>query len=164
MALEYSFMLEEIQLSNNDIIIEMGKLGVTLDVSKVEKISTGIQVTETYDRIGFSLALMDNTDSLYGYESEYFRDEFNDRQGLNFRLNKSFDWENAMVNMLTIVFEIMDKIDTNCVFEFNGDTVYLIRLNDTIYVNNNTGFWDNEDFKKFIKNREAVFLKPNEKL
>ncbi|MEK4043773.1 SitI3 family protein [Paenibacillus sp. FSL H8-0048] len=164
MALEYSFMLEEIQLSNTDISIELEKLGVILDVNKIEKMSEGVRITETYDRLGFSLTLMDTSKSLYGYESEYFLDEFINRQDLSFRINKFFEWEKAIVNMLTIVFEIMDKVSTNCIFEFNGDTVYLVRLNEVIYINNNTGFWDNENFKEIIKRREFLFLKPNEKL
>ncbi|MEK3757079.1 SitI3 family protein [Paenibacillus sp. FSL P4-0338] len=164
MAIEYSFMLEEIQLSNTDISIELEKLGVILDMNKIEKMSEGIRITETYDRLGFSLALMDTSKSLYGYESEYFLDEFINRQDLSFRINKFFEWEQAIVNMLTIVFEIMNKVSTNCIFEFNGDTVYLVRLNEVIYINNNTGFWDNENFKEIIKPREFLFLKPNEKL
>ncbi|ETT30271.1 hypothetical protein C162_33718 [Paenibacillus sp. FSL R7-269] len=164
MAIEYSFMLEEIQLSNIDISIELEKLGVILDMNKIEKMSEGIRITETYDRLGFSLALMDTSKSLYGYESEYFLDEFINRQDLSFRINKFFEWEQAIVNMLTIVFEIMNKVSTNCIFEFNGDTVYLVRLNEVIYINNNTGFWDNENFKEIIKPREFLFLKPNEKL
>lgn len=140
MAIEYSFMLEEIQLSNTDISIELEKLGVILDMNKIEKMSEGIRITETYDRLGFSLALMDTSKSLYGYESEYFLDEFINRQDLSFRINKFFEWEQAIVNMLTIVFEIMNKVSTNCIFEFNGDTVYLVRLNEVIYINNNTGF------------------------
>ncbi|BFH64631.1 SitI3 family protein [Paenibacillus azoreducens] len=162
MALEYSFMLEEIQLSSNNIIIELEKLGVTLDINKIEKISKGIQITETYDTLGFSLALMDTSDSYFGYESEYFMNEFKDQQDLSFRLNKFFDWEKAIVNMLTIVFEIIDKVYSNCIFEFNGDTVYLVKKNEVIYLNNNTGFWDNENFKEFIKHRKCVLLKPNE--
>ncbi|OMF94233.1 SitI3 family protein [Paenibacillus sp. FSL R7-0337] len=164
MALEYSFMLEEIQLSNNDISIELEKLGAILDANKIEEMSEGIRITETYERLGFSLTLMDTSKSLYGYESEYFLNEFINRQDLSFRINKFFEWEKAIVNMLTIVFEIMDKVSTNCIFEFNGDTVYLVRLNEVIYINNNTGFWDNENFKEFLKHREFLFLKPNEKL
>lgn len=162
MALEYSFMLEKVELSNNDIIIELEKLGVTIDESKIEKISKGIQITETYDTLGFSLTLMDTSDSYFGYESEYFMNEFKDQQDLSFRINKFFDWEKAIVNMLTLVFKNIDKVYSNCIFEFNGDTVYLVKKNEMIYVNNNTGFWDNENFKEFINHRKFMLLKPNE--
>jgi len=163
-ALEYSFMLEDLKLSDDDIFDELKKMGIPLDIIKIEKIPKGIQITETYDTLGFSLALIDTSDSYYGYESEYFLEEFKGQQDLSFRINKFFDWEKAIVNMLTIVFEIMDKVHSNCIFEFNGDTVYLARFNEEIHINNNTGFWDNESFKQFIKHREFMLLKPNEKL
>ncbi|GFN31585.1 hypothetical protein [Paenibacillus xylaniclasticus] len=55
MALEYSFMLEKVELSDDDIIIELGNLGIKIDTIKIERLSKGIQITETYDKIGFSL-------------------------------------------------------------------------------------------------------------
>ncbi|MCG7376408.1 SitI3 family protein [Paenibacillus sp. ACRSA] len=162
MALEYSFILEKIQLSNDDLITELGKLGVKLDINKIEKMTKGIQITETNEILGFTLALLDTSDSYFGYESEYFINEFKDQQDLSFRLNKFYDWEKAMINILTIVFELIDNVYSNCIFEFNGDTIYLVKKNEVIYVNNNTSFWDNENFKRFIEHRKFVLLNTNE--
>lgn len=164
MAIEYSLMLEEMQLSNCGFFDEMRKVGIEIDKSKIETLEKGIQIYELYDTLGFSIALMDTSHFQFGFESEYLMDEFKNQQELSFRINKLFDRDQAIVNMLMIVFHVIDTVDTNCIFEFNGDTIRLARLNGIMYIKPGGGFWDNEKFKYFIEEREYRWLKPDVKI
>lgn len=164
MALEYSFMLENKQLSNVDIINELGKLGVILNENMIELLPKGIYISEPYGTLGFTVALIDTTDFPFGYESEYLLNEFKAQEELCFRMNKFSDLEQSITNMLKLIFELLDKACNDCIFEFNGDTIYLLRLNNVIYINNNSGFWNNENFKQFLRNRHFIILKHDEKI
>ncbi|WP_354142439.1 hypothetical protein [Brevibacillus brevis] len=48
-------------------------------------------------------------------------------------------------------------------FECNGETIHLLRGNGVLYINEDTGFWKNEKFLRFVNQFDYEILKaPNQ--
>lgn len=157
MALEYSLLLEEHVLSKDIILDELNKLGYSCD--KIECFHLGFTIYDIYEKAGFSLSLLDTSGMTLGYEFAYLPDPFMDKQDLCFRINKFYHWEHAIINMLTIIFNLLAKVQGSAIFEFNGDTIHLLRRNGVLYINEDTGFWKNEKFLRFLNQFNYEILK-----
>ncbi|GAB1532923.1 MULTISPECIES: SitI3 family protein [Brevibacillus] len=161
MALEYSLLLEDHVLSKDTILDELNKLGYSCE--KIECLQLGFTIYDTYEKAGFSLSLLDTSCMAFGYEFEYLPDPFMDKQDLCFRINKFYDWEHAITNILTIIFNLLAKVQGSAIFECNGETIHLLRRNGVLYINEDTGFWKNENFLRFVNKFDYEILKaPNQ--
>lgn len=79
-------------------------------------------------------------------------DDFNYKQSLNFRIDNDWDSVSAITNILILVFGIIDTTRGNVLFLLN-DNECMYRINGALKINNEDGFWDRGDYRRFIENR-----------
>ncbi|OAB42114.1 SitI3 family protein [Paenibacillus glacialis] len=159
MATEYSLKMEDETLTKEILINEMEILGY--NCKEIITLQKGIQIADLFNEIGFYIFLMDTSDSLFGWESEFLENDFKNKQGLVFRLNNDYDTEKAVVNMFAIIFNLLNRTNTNVLLLLN-DVEILYRENGDFYINNKFGYWDNESYHRFIEKLNYKTLKPVE--
>lgn len=151
LAIECSLKLERAILTKEIILNQLAEMGVTC--TEVTNLPKGFRVDEIINILGFSLSLIDTSSNPFGYESKFLSHDFYYKQNLNLRLGNDYDSVKAITNILFLVFSIIDLTNGNVLFLFN-DNECLYRINGVLSINNDDGFWDREDYKLFITNRE----------
>ncbi|KQO04483.1 SitI3 family protein [Paenibacillus sp. Leaf72] len=157
MATEYSLKMEDDTLTQEILIDELELLGYCCE--DIVNLKNGIQIANLFNELGFYVFLMATSDLLYGWESEFLENDFKNLKRLDFRLNNEYDTELAVVNMFAIIFNILSHINTNVLLLLN-DTDILYRNNGEYYINNEFGYWDNENYHRFIEKLNYKNLKP----
>nr|WP_154892866.1 SitI3 family protein [Paenibacillus xylanexedens] len=150
MAIDCSLKCEEVFLTKEIVIKQLANIDITCD--EVTYLEKGFRIDETINKLGFSISLIDTSSSPFGYESEFLMDDFNYKQSLNFRIDNDWDSVSAITNILILVFGIIDTTRGNILFLLN-DNECMYRINGALKINNEDGFWDRGDYRRFIENR-----------
>ncbi|MEK4074950.1 SitI3 family protein [Paenibacillus amylolyticus] len=151
MATDCSLKCEEVVLTKETLIEKLTKINIICD--EVIQLDKGLKIEETVNKVGFSIALIDTSASPFGYDSEFLANDFKYNQSLNFRIDNDWDSIEAIIRILVLVFEIIDSTESNLLFLLN-DNECVYRIDGILRINNEDGFWDRVEYRRFIETRE----------
>jgi len=142
MALEYRLQIKtEVSLLH---IIENYLKERYLLFSKQKNKNSDFYLNE---ELGFMISILFSKEIFFEYllsENQVVEEKWDYSNDIYFRLDKFYDNLLAKINMIEICIYILNNTKEDAKLIFNGDILVLERINGSININKNFGFW-NED-------------------
>jgi hypothetical protein len=151
MALEY-----DIHIKSKILFFE--KVETFLNSRKYifeKEYSDNLVIFNLYNQLGFIISFFIKENNYFNYlnsKNESIEKEWNFSSGISFRLNKSYDYLAAKLNMLDIIVYILNETKEDSIVIFNGDIMILEKTEGKIKLNEHIEFWSNVELKNRISN------------
>lgn len=158
MAIEYSVLIKDKNLTGEVLIKKLEGMGYTCD--SIETLPKGIGINLN-EEVGFSIYLINaGSYPLNSWVTSFYKDEYIFQRTLEFRLVKKFNnWEKRYKVMLAVVFDLILDLKEEALLISNGDTeLCMFKEDGKIYLKNKSEIWNRKFFKDIIVGKNIEYV------